>query len=295
MGVSRAVLIVASTASLVAVGRAQDPIFKSDLLNRVVDAEGMLPARWQNREEVLAYESLVLHARQFSLDSINKAARRDLRLTLLLGPDKASYRGQLFHLEGSLRLLETMDLSAGLAGMAEGVDHVYRGWIALDGYKDDLGPVLCAVDFTELPAGLTPANAVDRHVSVDGFFFKVMKYDTREPAATGVTPQAPGGKVARLAPLFVARSIFVRATPPANAVGWEMPAAAVTGSILFVVIAAVGWLGVSWWLRRGDARVRAQLQQLRPGAFAADSAADAGLDGPPPADRGPFGHSPSAN
>jgi hypothetical protein len=275
--------------------RAQDPKFKSDLLNRVVDAEGMLPARWQNREEVLAYESLVLHARQFASDDLSRSARRDLRLTLLLGPDKAQYRGQLIHLEGSMRLLETMDLSAGLTGMAAGLDHVYRGWIALDGYKDDLGPVLCAVDFTELPAGLTPANAVDRHVSVDGFFFKEMKYDTREPMPGGVTPQSPDGKVARLAPLFVARTVRMQAAPAANAVGWEMPAAAVTGSVLFVVIAAAGWLGVSWWMRRSDARVRARLQQLRPGAFAAESAGDAGLDGREPVDRGPFGHSQSAN
>src|SRR5437588_5347291 len=112
MGLFRAAFAMTLTTVLAAPGRAEDPTFKSDLLNRVVDAEGMLPARWQNREEVLAYEALVLHARQFSPEVLRKSARRDLRLTLLLGPDKAQYRGKLIHLEGSLRLLETMDLSA---------------------------------------------------------------------------------------------------------------------------------------------------------------------------------------
>src|SRR6516164_602152 len=147
MSSGRAALAFGFALALATAGYGQeiDPTFKTDLLDRVVDGEGTLPARWINREEVLAYEKLVLHARQFSVAVLSKAARHDLRLPLLLGPDKARYRGNLLHLEGSLRLLEPMELSAGLTGIAEGLTHVYRGWIALDGYKDDLGPVLCAV------------------------------------------------------------------------------------------------------------------------------------------------------
>jgi hypothetical protein len=292
-------LVICSGLAFATPSHAQDPTFTSDFLSRVVDGEGMLPARWRNREEVLAYEQLVLHARQFPPAVLSRSARHDLRLPLLLGPDKANYRGALIHLEGSLRLLETMELSAGLTGMAEGLTNVYRGWIALDGYKDDLGPVLCAVDFTELPTGLTAANAVDRHVTVDGYFFKVMKYDTREAAPAGVTVHAPEGKVARLAPLLVARSIQVQtsAATAANSL-WEVPAAVVTGAILLILAAGAAWLAVSWWLKREDARVRARLQRLRPRAFANESAADAGfneISGDDFADRGPLDHSPSAN
>src|SRR2546429_2828613 len=105
-------IVVAGGLALAGAGRGQDPTFKSDLFDRVVDGEGMLPARWQNREEVLAYETLVLHARQFPDGILSEAARKDVRLPLLLGPDKARYRGNLIHLEGSLRLLEPMELSA---------------------------------------------------------------------------------------------------------------------------------------------------------------------------------------
>ncbi|HEY1381760.1 MAG TPA: hypothetical protein VGF55_33485 [Gemmataceae bacterium] len=284
---------------------AANVMFKSDLLGRVVDGEGMLPARWQNREEVLAYEQLVLHARQFAPDVLAKAARRDLRLPLLLGPDKARYRGVPVHLEGSLRMLEQMEPSSGLAGMAEGLTHVYRGWVALDGYKDELGPVLCAVDFTELPPGILPpvthGGLIDRHVGIDAFFFKVMKYETREPAPEGITDRSPDGKVHRLAPLFVARTIRPRAVAAGTAASdnlWQTPAAVVAGTVLLIAAAAGAWLVVSSWLRREDARVRARLKQVRPGAFPGESAADAGAaefaadDG---VEQRPFGHSPSAN
>jgi hypothetical protein len=300
MSALKSLILVTIALALAVPGRAQepDPTFKSDLLGRVVDGENMLPARWQNREEVLAYETLVLHARQFDDAALAKSARRGLNLRVLLGPDKAQHRGQLIHLEGSLRLLEPMELSAGLTGMADGLTNVYRGWIALDGYKDDLGPVLCAVDFTEIPAGLTPANAPDRHVSVDGYFFKVMKYDTREPHPGGVSEQAPDGKVARLALLFVAKTVQAKAPPTtASSPVWEIPAVAVGGAILLVAVAVGAWLAISWWMRREDARVRARLQQLRPGAFAESAAGDGmtDLDENNIAGRGPFGPTPSAN
>jgi hypothetical protein len=276
-----------------------DPTFKSDLLSRVVDRETILPARWQNREEVLAYEELVLHARRLPADVVGRAARRDLALPVLLGPDTARFRGQVIRLPGSLRMLQQMEPSEGLVGMAEGMTHVYRGWVALDGYKDDLGPVLCAVDFTELPAGLKPNETTDRHVTVDGFFFKVIKYDTREPTPGGVTDKSPDGKVYRLAPLFVARTVQPRAVQAgATESLWAVPAGAVAGAVILSVVAVGAWLVVSWRMKREDAGVRARLRELRPGAFGGESAADAGpagLSDDEFAERGPFGHTPSAN
>jgi hypothetical protein len=274
-----------------------DPTFKSDLLSRVVDGETILPARWQNREEVLAYEELVLHARRLPTDVVAKAARRDLPLPLLLGPDKARFRGQIVRLRGSLRMLQQMDPSEGLVGMAEGLTHVFRGWLALDGYQDDLGPVLCAVDFTELPAGLKPNVTTDRHATVDGYFFKIIKYDTREPTPGGVTDRSPDGRVYRLAPLFVARTLRPAAAAesgPSESL-WTVPAEVIGGTIVLIAAAVGAWFVVSWWMRREDGRVRARLEKLRPGAFETESAAGAGSAGDDLADRGPFGHTPSAN
>jgi hypothetical protein len=287
----------AHPADAPAVKATVDPTFKSDLLSRVVDGETILPARWQNREEVLAYEDLVLHARRLPTDVIARAARRDVPLPLLLGPDKSRFRGQIVRLTGSLRMLQEMAPSQGLVGMAEGLDHVYRGWLALDGYKDDLGPVLCAVDFTELPAGLKPNATTDRRATVDGFFFKVIKYDTREPTPGGVTDKSPDGKVYRLAPLFIARTVqpgAVSASTSAESL-WTVPAEVIGGTIVLFAAAVGAWFVVSWWMKREDARVRARLRELRPGAFGDGSAAGAGFAGDDPSDRGPFDHTPSAN
>jgi hypothetical protein len=261
-------LAAALSLGLSPAGRGQEPVdptFRSDLLNRVVDGEGMLPSRWLNREEVLAYEKLVLHARQFSDSDLGRAARRDLRVPVLLGPDKAKYRGTIFHLKGSLRLVQQMALSAGLEGMDERLTHVYRGWIELAGVKDELGPVLCAVDFTELTPGVPADGTADERVRVDGYFFKVMKYDTRENMPAGVSDKSPEGKVQRLAPLFIARTIKPQMAVSGSGNIWDVPGAVVGGSIVLVGAAAAAWFVVAWWLKRGDAKVRARLAALRSG------------------------------
>lgn len=277
------------------------PLFTSDLLERVVDGENLLPTRWQNREEVLAYEKLILHARQIPNDVLAGAARRDLRLNLLFGPDKSQFRGTLIHLKGSLRLLEQMELSEGLKEMSPGLTKVYRGWIALDGYrdKDNVGNVLCIVDFTELPPGLNPGDKADVHVGVDAYFFKIAKYETREPSPGGVTDRSPDGRVMRLAPLFIARTVHpaVPAAVPGGSI-WAVPEAVVLGTIVLAFLAAGTWFVVSWWLGRQDARVRARLKELRPGAFSPGSATNAvpnELVEPEIRGPDPFGHSPSVN
>jgi hypothetical protein len=114
-----------------------------------------------------------------------------------------------------------------------------------------------------------------------------------------VTDKSPDGKVHRLAPLFVARTVQARPAEPAVSPNrWAVPGAVVGGTILLIAAAVGAWLAVSWWLRREDAQVRARLKQLRPGVFGGESAAGidpaGGSDGDV-AGREPFGHTPSAN
>src|SRR5436190_17089915 len=88
---------------------ATDLTFKSELLDSVAD-DAPLPALWLNREEVLAFDRLVLHARQITADILRGAARRDRTFANLYGPERAKYRGELIHLDGRLRLLRRLDL-----------------------------------------------------------------------------------------------------------------------------------------------------------------------------------------
>ena len=81
-----------------------NPLFKSELLDSVADDEP-LPALWLNREEVLAFDRLILHARQMPADVLRRAARRDRTFADLYGPERGKHRGELIHIDGRLRLL----------------------------------------------------------------------------------------------------------------------------------------------------------------------------------------------
>src|SRR5436190_21574165 len=80
---------------------ATDLTFKSELLDHVA-ADAPLPALWLNREEVLAFDKLVLHARQANADIMRQSARHDLTFANLFGEERARHRGQLVHREGKL-------------------------------------------------------------------------------------------------------------------------------------------------------------------------------------------------
>jgi hypothetical protein len=251
------------------------------LLNGIAD-DAPLPALWLNREEVLAFDKLVLHAREMPADVLRRAARRDVTFADLFGPDRAKYRGQLVHVAGRLKLLRRLDLPASLEDLAEGLKELYEGWV-LDPHTDAF---YCVV-VSELPAGLKPAEDVDRPVECAAFFFKRYEYETRERAAGG-------GNVRRLAPLLIGRTIVPKAQPVAGSSLWAIPGAVLVGTFTLVALALGVGVGVVWWFRREDRRVRARLRQTRVGELTPGEGA-AALGPPPVAERGPFGSEPSEN
>ncbi len=235
-------------ASLPGGVRAQpDPTFPPELLAEVAD-DAPLPALWLNRAEVLAFDKLVLHTREIPLGVQHRAARRDLTFAILFGPDRVKYRGQLVHIEGRLRLLRKLELPSTLQGMMEGLNELYEGWI-LDLPSGGFYCVVCS----ELPPGLKPAEEIDRPVTADAYFFKRYEYETRERAAQG-------GQVRRLAPLLIGRTITPRAAEAAGTGVWAIPGAVLAGTLALVGLSVAVGLGVAWWLRREDRKVRARLQ-----------------------------------
>src|SRR5262249_58637467 len=104
------------------------PTFRSELLNDIAD-DTRPPPLWLNREELLAYDKLVLHAREMPADVLRRAARRDVTFADLFGEERGKYRGQLVHIEGRLKLLRRLDLHSTLQGMADGLNELYEGWI----------------------------------------------------------------------------------------------------------------------------------------------------------------------
>jgi hypothetical protein len=262
-----------------------NPLFKSELLDSIAD-DAPLPALWLNREEVLAFDRLILHARQMSPDVLRRAARRDRTFANLYGPERGKYRGELIHLDGRLRLLRRLDLPETLQGFGEGLDALFESWVV-----DPSADAFYCVVVSELPPNLTPAEAMDRPVECDAYFFKRYRYETRER-----DPQ--GGNVHRLAPLLIGRTIQPKADPAGGASLWAVPGAVLIGTLGLVGLSLTVAMAVVWWFRREDRQVRARLQQARPQTFAPDSATgdEAVVPEMPPVEPWEsFGTSPSEN
>jgi hypothetical protein len=239
-----------TTLLLLAAGQpsAPDPAFTSELLADVADDTPLAPA-WLNRNERLAYDLLFLHAQRRPQEVLHRTARRDLTFAHLFGPDRSAYRGQLVHLEGRLRWLIRSDPPASIKDPDQGVTDLYEGWV----HQDHYGGVLFCVVCSELPPGLTPAEEMDRPVTCDAYFFKRLKYETRE------TP-----KTDRLAPLLIGRTITPLPEPASNGPAlWALPGAVLAGTVGLVGAAVGAGLALAWWFRYDDRKVRARLQKAR--------------------------------
>jgi hypothetical protein len=254
-----------------------DPTFRSELLTNIAD-DTRLPPLWLNREELLAYDKLVLHAREMPSDLLRRAARRDVTFADLFGEERGKYRGQLIHIDGRLKLLRRLDLPSTLEGLADGLNELYEGWIL-----DRPSEAHYCVVVSELPPDLKPAEEMDRPVECNAYFFKRYEYPTRERANGG-------GNVRRLAPLLIGKTIRPKAQPAAGASLWVLPAGVLAGTIGLVALGLGVGVAVVWWFRREDRRIRARLRQARP-----DPAVGADADLPWLADRGPMDIRPSGN
>jgi hypothetical protein len=264
---------------------AADLTFKSELLDRVAD-DAPLPALWLNREEVLAFDKLVLHARQANPDVMHQSARRDLTFPNLFGEERARHRGQLVHVECKLRLLRRLDLPGTLQGIDDGLTELYEAWLL-----DRTADAFYCVVVSDLPPGLKPAEEIDRPVECDAYFFKRYRYETREHSTDG-------GNVQRLAPLLIGRTIRLKADAAAGSSLWAVPGAVLFGTLGIVGLSVAAGVAVVWWFRREDHRVRARLRPTPPPTFVPESIGDDQSAGPTSASAGPwepFGSSPSEN
>ena len=225
----------------------------------------------QNHDEALAYDRLVLHARQMPADVLAKAARRDLTFAHLFGADRAKYRGDLVRVEGRLRLLRRMDAPDTLRDGTGGVPKLYEAWV----FTEDASKNPYCVVVSELPGGLKPAEKLDLPVECDAYFFKRYLYGARD------------GR--RLAPLLIGRTVTPVPEPAgtgANVV-WSVPGAVLGATFAVIGLTAAAGAAVVWWFRRQDRQIRARLRQTFPGP--------AEYPGGPADDRPLFDREPSHN
>src|SRR5262249_36363428 len=201
-----------------------------------------LPTRWnQDEYEQRSYSIFLYQASRISAEAFRRGARRELTYANVFN-HPAKYRGQVVHVEGTLKQLTRFDPPA--TAKAAGVADVYEGWIFDQHYGQEPWCVL----LTKLPSGVSVGERLNVPVQFDGYLFKRYSYKARGTRKGEEWPRAP---------LLVGRTLTVAPTPAVvetldtDWVGSLVPIflGLVAGSIALA-------FGLAWWFRRGDQRVR---------------------------------------
>jgi len=226
------------------------------IFQKIRDAAPMPGAEEESWPEKAAWNWVVLYARKFAQEDLDKNSRKGLGFADLFGDGRAQYKLDLVHFEGRLIRLRADKPPRQLrdAGLA----NYYEGWIIPSNQPPGQAHPVCVV-LTELPEGLTPANRMNRQVSFSGYFFKRMHYESSE--------RGPDEQMKwKGAPLLIGRSITVVPEDSGYSGG--------TWSDFFVPAVLLGFGGLlgtagllSWWLRHGDSKVKQAIEERRPNPF----------------------------
>jgi hypothetical protein len=231
---------------------AQDPPIPIDKDRSIFDRiEDRSPIRSesQNPDEYRAYNAVLVHAHQFPVAELDAAARRDVMYKDLFRSVRKEFKLELVRFEGRLKRLRSIGPTRQLK--EAGIETLYEGWIVP---REQPKFLICFLT-TELPKGFEAPHDLGRDklnlpVSIAGYFFKLMAYETPEAA------KDPKKSTIEYAPLLMGHSVIVLSEtvrdPSADWYGTFLPA-------LIGVLAAMAAviLGLSMWYRRGDRRVQA--------------------------------------
>lgn len=248
-----AVLLTADQLGLIPLGEAPIP-FELDPAKPVAKAEPLLaymiegikddqplPTRWnQDESEQRSYSIFLYQASRISTEAFRRGARKELTYANVFNhPGK--YRGQVVHIEGTLKQLTRFDppATARVAGVAD----VYEGWI----FDLHYGQQPWCVLFTELPPGVSVGERLSVPVQFDGYLFKRYKYKARGTLKGEDWPRAP---------LLVGRTLTVAAAPAVVETYENDWVGSLVPIFLGLVAGSIGLaFGLAWWFRRGDRRV----------------------------------------
>jgi hypothetical protein len=205
----------------------------------------------EDQMEERAYDEVLRHARQFSVAELEANARRDVAPKDLYQNGRASYKLELIYFEGWLRRLRRAEPTEILR--ASGIADVYEAWIFPDGNIDPI-----CVFVTELPPGLAPhsrpTETLNRWVSVGGYYFKTMRYESNQ-----LSRESKGEHVTRRAPVLMGRSLTLQDEPESAGAAWRQSfLPLVVGGVASMAIAIIG---LTWYFRRGDAALKRELER----------------------------------
>ena len=220
-----------------------------------VNFEGRIASEDQNRDEFAAYCDVLLRARQFTAAELASAGDRLVTFRDLVQrePSGKAYQFQLLTFDGRLKSARPFPAPKPL--IEAGVPTIYECWLLTHRSNN---PV--CVLATELPAGLAPSAAYpdSKPVTVGGYFFKLLHYDTQIPDTA-----QPGGREVRRAPLLMARAVEVTPEPVVAQSGAAWRGVFLPGVLGLLGVLAVCAVGLTLYFRRGDRAVRAEIEARR--------------------------------
>jgi hypothetical protein len=201
------------------------------------------------------WQTLVL-AHYTSANAFGRSARRDVTYANLFN-EPEQYRGHVIRVSG--RLIRLLAFPAPDEARADGLGTFYEGWIMTDPYGEN---PMCLV-FTDLPSGLQVDNErkYNDEVSFDGYFYKRYRYKAADSKKRNEF---------RDAPMLIGHTLFGRfnkatVAESAESDNWGH-------SLIWVFLgvvggAVVGVIGLTFWFRYHDSRVRHRLRASRNPVF----------------------------
>jgi hypothetical protein len=215
--------------------------FLSGITDSAPAASGLLGTRADSMEFV-AYIEALNKANVTPAFAFANSARRDVTYAHLMS-DPNDYRGDVVHLEGRLKRVRRFNPPIA----TDNVRDLYEGWM----FARERGAEPVCMLFTELPQGLQVADTMEVKVAFDGYFFKRYRFK----AADNIPNQA------REAPLLIGRTVTLLEAP-VDASGSESGGGYKSLLLVFMAVVLVTValaVGLTWWFRRGDRRVRSRI------------------------------------
>jgi len=205
--------------------------------------------------ETAAWTRVVMHARNFTAEQLEAAARRDVTFADLFKEHRLDYQFELVYVRGRLIRLTKLEQKPTDRLAAAGAE-AYQAWVVPDG--EPRGNPMCVV-ISDLPPGLEPQRLMSVPVRFAGYSFKRMRYESGEQRKDN-----PSKNVWKAAPLLIGRSVSVL-TEDEGTGSWATTfVPAVIGTVVVLAGAA---LGMGWWFRRGDRQARSEIEATRKNPF----------------------------
>ncbi|MFO0881459.1 MAG: hypothetical protein U0840_29515 [Gemmataceae bacterium] len=203
--------------------------------------------------EADVYSRVLILANFTSSKAFHRAARRDVTYTHVFNePDR--YRGTVVRVEG--RLLRVNRYDPPFEAAQAGVNDFYEAWV----FNEQVGANPYCLIFSEWPENLSrdvlgeaKIDGVIR-VAMDGYFFKKYRYKANDRHGTK-----------RDAPLVVGHGLIVLSQ---NAPGTNYSTVPVQMLITIFTVSVLGLIGgvigLTYWYRRSDRRVRQRIMARMP-------------------------------